>query len=88
MINKSIIYVDKKNPERVVPLLVQTASRYDSSITFTRREKTANVKSIMGMLNFGLIPGEPIEVQIDGEDEKEAMEQIESFLTASKLSEE
>ena len=67
--------------ERVIPLLVQTASQYQSRICFTKEEKTANVKSIMGMLNFGLIPGEAIEVNIEGTDEDEAMTRIEEFLT-------
>ena len=82
MINKSINFVPKKEAERVVPMLVQTASRFQSKIHFTKKEKTANVKSIMGMLNFGLDPDEPIEVMVDGEDEEEAMKCIEEFLTS------
>ena len=82
MVSKSITFVPKKEAERVVPMLVQTASQYQSRICFTKNEKTANVKSIMGMLNFGLNPDEPIEVTIEGEDEEEAMKRIEEFLTS------
>ena len=81
MLSKSITYAGKKEMERVIPMLVQTASQYQSKICFTKNEKTANVKSIMGMLNFGLIPGESIEVNIEGEDEVDAMTRIEDFLT-------
>ena len=81
MLSKNITYAGKKEMERVIPMLVQTASQYQSRICFTKNEKTANVKSIMGMLNFGLIPGEAIEVNIEGEDEVDAMTRIEDFLT-------
>ena len=50
---------------------------------FTKNEKTANAKSIMGMLNFGLIPGEPIGVHVDGEDEDEALARLEECLMSN-----
>ena len=81
MITKSITVVEKKEPDRAVPLLVQTASQFNSRIIFNRDEKTANVKSIMGMLNFGMIPGSTIEVTVEGDDEQDAMGSIEAFLT-------
>ena len=84
MVSKSITFAGKKEMERVIPMLVQTASQYESRICFTKNEKTANVKSIMGMLNFGLIPGESIDVNIEGEDEDEAMKRIEDFLTTQQ----
>ncbi len=83
MIDKSVTFVEKKEAERLVPMLVQIASQFKSHISFTKNEKTANVKSIMGMLNFGLIPGESIDVHIDGEDEDEAFSRIEEFLTSN-----
>ena len=83
MIKKSITVVEKKEQDRAVPLLVQTSSQYQSRIIFTRDEKTANVKSIMGMLNFGVTPGVTVDVTVEGDDEQEAMERIEEFLTHS-----
>ncbi len=83
MKDKSITFVQKKEAERAVPMLVQIASQFKSHISFTKNEKTANAKSIMGMLNFGLIPGEPIGVHIDGEDEDEALARLEEFLTSN-----
>ena len=83
MKDKSITVVEKNEASRAVPMLVQIASQFKSHISFTKDEKTANAKSIMGMLNFGLIPGEPIDVHIDGEDEDEALERIEEFLTSN-----
>ena len=82
MTTKSITLVEKKEGERLVPLVVQTASQFKSSINFVKDNKTVNVKSIMGMLNFGLIPGTTIEVRVDGEDEDQALDTIEAFLTS------
>ncbi|MBQ4464209.1 MAG: HPr family phosphocarrier protein [Eubacterium sp.] len=82
MITKTITFVKKKQPDRMIPMLVQTASRFQSRILFKQAEKTANVKSIMGMLNFTMIPGENIEVSTEGDDEGEAMAQMEEFLTS------
>ena len=82
MITKTITFVKKKQPDRIIPMLVQTASRFQSRILFKQAEKTANVKSIMGMLNFTMIPGENIEVSTEGDDEGEAMAQMEEFLTS------
>ena len=82
MITKNITFAGKKQADRMIPMLVQTASRFQSRILFKQAEKTANVKSIMGMLNFTLIPGEVIEVSTEGEDESEAMAQMEEFLTS------
>ena len=82
MITKTVTFVKKKQADRMIPLLVQTASRFQSRILFKQEEKTANVKSIMGMLNFTMIPGEDIEVSTEGDDEGEAMAQMEEFLTS------
>ena len=82
MITKTITFVKKKQPDRMIPMLVQTASRFQSRILFKQAEKTANVKSIMGMLNFTMIPGENIEVSTEGDDEGEAIAQMEEFLTS------
>ena len=81
MIKKSITTTGKKEPERAVPMLVQTASSFRSSIMLSMGEKTVNAKSIMGMLAFGVTSGAVIEVTVDGEDEQEAMDRIEAFLT-------
>lgn len=83
MLSKEIVISEKIEKGREIPLLVQTASRFQSRIIFTQEEKTANVKSIMGMLNFGLAPGQKIGVQIEGEDEEQAMKSLEEFLTAN-----
>ena len=61
-------------------MIQKKASQYKSTIHFTADSKTVNAKSIMGMLNFGVVSGVTITAEIDGEDEEEAMNGIVDFL--------
>lgn len=69
---------------RPVAMLVQVASQFDSEIHVISGQRTVNAKSIMGMMTLGLIPGQQVEVLVDGEDEAQAMENIEEFLSGKK----
>lgn len=66
---------------RPVALLVQEASKYESTIYIQSGEKKFNAKSIMGMMSLGLDNGEELVVTADGEDEQVAVEGIEKFLS-------
>jgi len=67
---------------RPVALLVQVASQFESSIYIESGSKHVNAKSIMGMMSLGLDSGEKVRVTTEGEDENNAMEGIEKFLTS------
>jgi phosphotransferase system HPr (HPr) family protein len=69
---------------RPVALFVQVASQFQSSIYVEMQDKKVNAKSIMGMMSLGVIEGEEIEVVADGQDEEEAIKQIEKYLSASQ----
>ena len=64
-----------------VALLVQVASKYDSSVYLVSGEKKVNAKSIMGMMSLGLDTGEKVNVIVDGEDENDALADIEKYLS-------
>jgi catabolite repression HPr-like protein len=66
---------------RPIALLVQEASKYDSSIYINSGEKRVNAKSIMGMMTLGLINGEELTVTTDGADEQEALNGLDRFLS-------
>ncbi len=66
---------------RPVALLVQEASKYESTIYIQSGEKKVNAKSIMGMMSLGLDNGEELVVSAEGEDEQKAIEGIEKFLS-------
>ena len=65
---------------RPIAMLVQLASSYESKIYVQNDDRKVNAKSIMGMMTLGLVSGQSINVEVDGEDEKDAMDGIEMFL--------
>ena len=65
---------------RPVAQLVQLASQYECEIHMEAGEKKVNAKSIMGMMTLGLALGQSLDVEIEGEDEKDAMYSIEQYL--------
>lgn len=79
---KKTIQVELENgfEARPVALLVQEASKYDSTIYFQCDGKKVNAKSIMGMMSLSLVSGEKIEVSAEGTDEGAALTGIENFL--------
>ena len=80
---KKTIQVELENglEARPVALLVQEASKYDSTIYFQCGGKKVNAKSIMGMMSLSLVSGEEIEVSAEGDDENAALAGIEGFLS-------
>lgn len=69
---------------RPVALLVQEASKYDSTIYIYSGEKRVNAKSIMGMMSLGLDSGEEVVVSAEGADEQAAVQGIELFLSGRR----
>ncbi|MCM1063072.1 MAG: HPr family phosphocarrier protein [Eubacterium sp.] len=70
---------------RPIAHLVQEASKYDSTIYIIAEGKRINAKSIMGMMSLALDSGEDLEVSADGQDEQEAVEGIENFLSGKAV---
>ena len=82
MITKDItIRLENGLEARPVAMLVQEASKYESSVYLEAGAKKVNAKSIMGMMSLGLDAGETVKAVIDGPDEESAMEGIENFLS-------
>lgn len=66
---------------RPVAQLVQVASQFNSEIYVEVGPKRVNAKSIMGMMSLVLSPGSVVDIVADGEDEEQAIGEIEKFLT-------
>ena len=82
MITKDItIRLENGLEARPVAMLVQEASKYESSVYLEAGTKKVSAKSIMGMMSLGLDAGETVKAVIDGPDEESAMEGIENFLS-------
>lgn len=85
MITKKIKIQIKDGLEaRPVAVLVQVASQFSSSIYVESGNRKVNAKSIMGMMALGLDTGEEVLVSAEGDDEANAMHDIEDFLSAAK----
>ena len=79
MIEKSIS-VGTSLEARPAALFVQTASRFDSSIQIQIDNKTANAKSIMGIISLGVLDGQMATIIAEGADEAAAVAELERFL--------
>ena len=83
MIKKPItIHLSTGLEARPVAQLVQVASQFNSEIYVEIGRKKVNAKSIMGMMTLGLSAGESVVVSAEGEDEAEAIENIEKYLSS------
>ena len=81
MVTKNItIKIPTGLEARPVALLVQVASRYESSIYVECEDKKVNAKSIMGMMSLGIAAGEEVTVIANGEDEEEVLKAILAVL--------
>lgn len=69
---------------RPVALLVQEASKHESTIYIQSGDRRVNAKSIMGMMSLGLNNGELLEVSAEGPDEQAAVDGIEGFLSGKQ----
>jgi phosphocarrier protein len=58
---------------RAAAVLVQLAGEFKSEIRITRDDLTINCKSIMGVLMLAAAQNSVITVEVEGEDEAEAM---------------
>ena len=65
---------------RPASLFVDTAGKYDADIKIGCKNRLVNGKSIISVLSLGLGKGDCFLLRIKGEDEKEAMEELSSFI--------
>ncbi|MBD5462021.1 MAG: HPr family phosphocarrier protein [Lachnospiraceae bacterium] len=85
MIQKSIkIQLNGGLEARPIAMLVQVASQHESSVYIETDGKKVNAKSIMGMMSLALDSGEAVTVITNGNDEQEAMKDMEEYLSGEK----
>jgi len=75
----NVANIDKvhKNP---IAELVQTACQFESHIDISSEGKNINVKSLMGIMAFGLRDGMSVTISAEGNDADKAVETIKKFL--------
>ena len=63
-----------------VAMLVQTASKFNSHISIVMAEKTANAKSIMGIISLNMQEGQSVRIIAEGDDAAAATAEIGNLL--------
>ena len=61
-------------------LLVRETSQYQSAVTFSKGDKSANGKAILHLMGLGVKQGDVVTVSLEGPDEDEAAMRLKSFL--------
>ena len=64
---------------RPAAAFVQTAAAYESQITISTGTKTADAKSILGVLGLGARQGTTVIIEVQGLDEAEAAAVLQAF---------
>ena len=72
---------------RPATLLVQTASKFASDITLDYKGKAVNLKSIMGVMSLGVPTKATVEIEAEGEDEKDVIDSIAKVIKEQKVAE-
>ena len=70
---------------RPATVAVNAASKFKSEVKVAYNGKTVNMKSIMGVMSLGIPTQSEITISCVGEDEEEAIKQIEDILKAQKV---
>ena len=65
---------------RPAAIFVQNAKGFQSQITLTKNDKTANGKSILSVLTLGAEQGDQVVLKVSGEDAEVASDKLASLL--------
>ncbi len=68
---------------RPAGLLVQEAKKYASTIMIIKGEKSAKATSLMKLMGMGVVKGDEVTIQVEGDDEDTAATAIEAFMKAN-----
>jgi len=81
MLTKQLTIINKLGLHaRASAKFVARASRYSCQIDLSRDNKTVNGKSIMGVMMLAASKGTQIELRLEGEDEAEALTDLENLI--------
>ena len=84
MISRKLTIVNKLGLHaRAATRLVSCVSTFDAETWIGNGEKTVNGKSIMGVLTLAASRGTELKIEVDGEDENEAIQSITSLIENS-----
>lgn len=65
---------------RSAALVVNAAARFRSSVTLQLDGRTATARSLIQLLQLGARKGDPVRVQVEGDDAEEALCEIKTMM--------
>ncbi len=68
---------------RPAALFVQTAQKFSAKISVTHGAKTANAKSLLGLLGLGVTKDADISIKADGADEEAAVDALVALVESN-----
>ncbi len=81
MIEKKVVLKNRLGLHaRAASLLVNVAKKFNSSIYILKDSDAVNAKSILGILTLSASKGSELIIKADGEDEEEAIREIEELI--------
>ena len=83
---KSFNYVIKEElglHARPAGILAKQAKGYESKVTITKAEKSAEATRLMAVMALAVKQGEEVTVDVEGADEDKAVEEIKAFFEAN-----
>ncbi|MBB71952.1 MAG: phosphocarrier protein HPr [Legionellales bacterium] len=81
MIKKKIFIINKLGLHaRAAAKFVSLAGRFGSNIEVSRENKTVNGKSIMGVMMLAASKGTELELTVSGDDESQALMDLENLI--------
>lgn len=89
MINKKIVKIRNETGLHARPAskFVQKADKYNSKIEIIFENNEVNAKSIMGVMSLGINKGNEFTVKAEGNDSKEAIEELSYFIEYEMIEE-
>ena len=77
-----------KNPQglhaRPASVFVRIANKFESDVTVKKGSEKVNGKSIMGLLTLAASEGSTVEIEVNGPDAENALQELEGFLVNDK----
>ncbi len=67
---------------RPATIFVQLANKFDSSVKIEKDGEIVDGKSIMALLSLGVNFGVEVALMVEGDDAREAMDELKNFLKA------
>lgn len=66
---------------RPTKIFVHAATQFPCKVSLTKGAKKINAKSSLGLLSLGLKQGDEVTLEVDGDREAEALEELGALLT-------